>query len=103
MNHFIAKSSNLALVMNGKPFDVLRKWHVIIDSKKMQITVRRRNWHFISFDEQTFAFKTVRNVKIDTHLFGANVSIKVYAGEAKIFFLSKTDAKTIKNILLDTK
>jgi hypothetical protein len=100
MNPYHVKSSITALIFNGKPFAILRKWHILIDTKRMLITVKRRNWHFISFDEETYAFKSVRNVKVDTHLFGADLSIKVYAGEAKVLYISKRKAKKIRNLLL---
>lgn len=95
------KSTALALIFNGKPFAIFRRWHIIIDIQRMLITVKRRNWHLISFDEETYAFKTVRNVKINTHLFGADLSLKVYAGEARVMYISKRKAKKIKNLLLE--
>jgi len=95
------KSSKMALIFNAKPFAILRPWHIIADVKKMQLTMKRRNWHFISFDEEVYAFKSVRNVKIDSHIFGADISIKVYAGNASAKYLKKKDAKKIRDILLN--
>ena len=63
------KSSKTALIFNGKPLAILRPWYIIIDLEKMQITMKRRNWHYISFDETTYAFKSVRHVKVDKHVF----------------------------------
>lgn len=100
MTPYYVKSSATALIFNGKPFALFRKWHILIDTANMLITVKRRNWHLISFDEETYAFKSVRNVKVNTHLFGADISIKVYAGEAKAMYISKSNAKKVKTILL---
>jgi hypothetical protein len=97
---FSAKSSTTALIFNAKFMAILRPWHIHVDTDRKLLTVKRRNWHFISFDEQTHAFKSVRNVKIDTHIFGADLSIKVYAGEAKVYYIPKRVAKQIKNLLL---
>lgn len=97
---YSTKSSALALILNGKPLAILRPWHLHVDLEKMHLTVRRRNWHLISFDEDTYAFKSVRNVKVNNHLFGADLSIKVYAGEAKVYYIPKNEAKKIKNFLL---
>jgi len=38
---------------------------------------------------------------IDRHLFGADIHIKVMGGSASVYCISKRDAKTIKNILLE--
>jgi len=97
---FATKSSITALLFNGKPLAILRPWHMHVDTSKMLLTIKRRNWHFFSFDEETYAFKSVRNVKINTHIFGANLSIKVYAGEANIYYIPKKTAKKIKELLL---
>lgn len=98
---FSTRSSFPALLFNGKLLAILRPWHIHLDTNKMLLTVKRRNWHLISFDEETYAFKSVRNVKINTHLFGADVSIKVYAGEANVYYIPKKIAKQIKNLLLN--
>jgi hypothetical protein len=98
---FAIKSSKTALIFNGKPAAMLRPWHMIVDVERRLLTIKRRNWHFISSDEETFAFKSVRNIKIDTHIFGADVSIQLFAGEATGYYMSKKNAKKIQNLLLN--
>ena len=80
--------------------DLIRPWHITIDSELRHITVQRRNWYLSGMDEHTYQFNTVRNVKVDKHLFGADIFIKVYAGSATAWSLSKKDAIAIKDLLL---
>jgi hypothetical protein len=96
-----AKSTFLSLLANGKIFSILRPWRIIVDTNKMQLTTMRRNWHLINHDESTHAFKSVRTVTINRHIFGANLSIKVYAGEANVFYINKKKAKQISDLLLN--
>ncbi|WP_196888106.1 hypothetical protein [Aureivirga sp. CE67] len=96
-----AKSSFIALLFNGQPMAILRPWRIKVDTKRKLLTVKRRNWHLFSHDEETHAFRSIRNVKIDTHLFGADLSIRVYAGKSEVFYLRKKKAKMIKEILLE--
>lgn len=39
--------------------DLIRPWYIIIDTDKRHITVKKRNWYLIGFDEQTYQFNTV--------------------------------------------
>lgn len=101
MESFSVKSSLYALILNGKFLSILRPWHLFFDTQKKQLVTKRRNWHLISYDEETYLFKSVRNMKVNTHLFGADISIKVYAGQAEVCYISKKKAKKIKNLLLN--
>jgi len=101
MKSFKVKSSKLFLILNGQILSFFRPWHLEFDFEQKNLISRRRNWHLISYDEESYLFKSVRNVKINTHLFGANVSIKVYAGEVEVFYIKKRDANKIKTILLN--
>ena len=97
-----AKSSSTALIFNGKPFSILRPWRITIDVEKKQLTVKRRNWHFFSFDENISNFRSIRNVKVDTHIFGADIEIKVHgAGTTIAYYISKKKAKQIRSLLMD--
>lgn len=102
MKSFKVKSSKLFLIFNGQLLSFFRPWHLEFAFEQKKLISRRRNWHLISYDEESYLFKSVRNVKINTHLFGANVSIKVYAGEVEVCYISKRDAKKIRNILLNS-
>lgn len=95
------QSSNSAILFNLKPLDMLYPWHLYIDVKKRRLIVKKRNWHFVGYDEEIFALKSVRNVKVDTHIFGADITIKFLVGEVQIFFLTKQDAKKIRDILIN--
>ncbi len=97
---FEASSSLLALVMNGKFLDILRPWEISIDLEEEIICVEKRNWHLISKDSTEIAFRYVRNIKIDRHLFGADIQIKVVGGTVTAYCLSKSDAREIKEQLL---
>ena len=101
MKSFKVKSSKLFLIFNGQILSFFRPWHLEFDFEQKKLISRRRNWHLISYDEESYLFKSVRNDKINTHLFGANVSIKVYAGEVEVFYISKKDAEKIKTILIN--
>jgi hypothetical protein len=80
--------------------DLIRPWHIKVDTEKRIIEIQKRNWFLIGKDEQTFQFRTVRNVYINNHLFGADILIQVYAGKAKVNCISKKKAKDIKELLL---
>lgn len=95
------KSTAMSLITNGKPLAIIRPWRIKVDCLSRQIEVKRRNWFLIGFDEKTYAFKSVRNVTIDTHLFGANIHVQVYAGKAQAFYIRKRIAKDIKRLLLE--
>jgi len=80
---------------------VLNPWHIVVDINQESITIRKRNPFLIGFDEQILSFRYIRNIMIDRHLFGADIHIKVMGGSASVYCISKRDAKTIKNILLE--
>lgn len=98
---FEAQSSANALIMNGKPAHVLNPWHIFVDTDEETITIRKRNAYLIGVDEQVIAFRYIRSVKIDQHLFGADIHIKAMGGHVSAFFIPKSDAKKIKKMLLE--
>ena len=98
---FEASSSKNALVMNGKAAHVVNPWSIEIDTNEETITIKKRNSYLIGVDEQTFSFRYIRNIKIDEHLFGADIHIKATGVTASAFCLSKSDAKKIRAILID--
>ena len=98
---FETSSSKNALIINGKGAHVINPWHIIIDLDQETITVRKRNKFLIGVDEQTIAFKYVRNISIDEHFVGADIHIKVVGGKASVFCFSKNDVDEIKDILLE--
>jgi|688.fasta_scaffold1433547_2 hypothetical protein len=94
-------SAKDALVMNGKGAHILNPWHITINLAKETIEVKKRNSFLIGVDENVVNFKRVRSIKIDQHLIGADIHIKVVGGSLSVYCLSKSDAKKIKNILLE--
>ena len=98
---FETSSSANALIMNGKGVHILNPWHIMIDTEEETITVRKRNAILIGVDEQVCAFRFIRSITIDQHLFGADIHIKIVGSYASAFCIPKSDAKEIKKILLE--
>lgn len=94
-------SSEAVLIANGRAGDVLRPWTVIIDIDEQTITIRKRNSYFIGTDEDMLAFRYIRRVTIDEHLFGADITISAVGGKLTACGLEKSDCKRIKQILTD--
>lgn len=94
-------SSEAVLIANGRAGDVLRPWTVIIDIDEQTITIRKRNSYFIGTDEDMLAFRYIRRVTIDEHLFGADITISAVGGKVTACGLEKSDCKRIKQILTD--
>ena len=94
-------SSDAILLANGRSGDVLRPWHVTIDTDEQTITVSKRNRYFIGTDEDTLAFRFIRRVTIDEHLLGADITISAVGGKVTACGLEKNDCKKIKQILID--
>lgn len=98
---FKTKSTILALLFNLRWLDFLTPWRIIINTDEETITVRKRNYILIGVDEDVFAFRYIRRLKIDEHIIGADIEIKVVGGKAVVFSLSKRDCMQIKRILID--
>lgn len=94
-------SSEAVLLANGRAGDVLRPWTIIIDTDDQTITIRKRNSYFIGVDEDMLAFRYIRRVTIDEHLFGADINISAVGGKVTACGLEKSDCKRIKKILVD--
>ncbi|MBY0487860.1 MAG: hypothetical protein K2P85_11835 [Flavobacteriaceae bacterium] len=79
----------------------MNPWTLIIDLDNELITVEKRNWYFIGTNKNSIAFRFIRNIKIDEHLFGANISIKATGGWVSAYYLPKRDTKIIKEVLFN--
>lgn len=79
---------------------VLRPETIIVDQDDKSVRIIRRNWHFISCDEQYLRAKTVRNIKVDKHIFGATVTYQAWGSKAEINQISKKNADAIMQALL---
>ena len=95
---FRAKSSINALVMNGDIRSTINPWEIVVNTDQETIKLRKRNWHLIGVDEQVLAFKYIRNIKIDQHMFGADIEIFTFEGQVSIPYISKKDANRIRDI-----
>ena len=98
---FKTKSTILALFFNLRWLDFLTPWRISIDTDEETITIRKRDFILIGVDEDVFAFRYIRRLKIDEHIIGADIEIKVVGGKAVAYSLSKRDCKQIKRILID--
>ena len=98
---FEATSTEAAMAANGKMINAATPWHVIVDTDKETITIRKRNLILIGVDEEVYSFRYIRRIIIDEHLIGADIEIRITGGTAKAYCLAKKDVRKIKQILLD--
>ena len=98
---FEATSTEAALAANGHIADAVTPWHIIVDTDAETVTVRKRNRYMIGVDEDTLAFRFIRNIRIDQHLIGADIEIQAVGGSVAAYCLSKSDCKRIKQMLMD--
>ena len=94
------KSTFISLLLNGKIEHILNPWHIIVDLNELTITIKKRNWYLIGFDTQKYSFRYIRSISVDTHLFGADINIKVMGGSAQAYSINKRIAKQIESILI---
>ena len=95
------KSTWSAMVANGRAADAMTPWTVIIDTDEQTITLSKRNRILIGVDEDTIAFRFIRRVTIDQHVFGADITIKAVGGSITAYSMDKNDCKKIKEILME--
>jgi hypothetical protein len=100
LSTFHTKSSLASLLANGRFSHILTPWHIEVNMKETYIKIKKRNWYLVGHDSNTYSFRFVRNIKIDTHLFGADIEIRITGGKAEALSIPKSDAKTIKELLL---
>ena len=96
---YTTKSTIISLIANGKPLHIINPWIIQVDIDEGAIIVKKRNWFFIGIDEQYIAFRFIRNITIDEHLFGADLFIRAIGGNVKAYCISKKSAQEIKNLL----
>ncbi len=101
MNLIKSKSSISALFFNGQIAHIINPWILTVDYENETITVEKRNWYFIGINKNIIAFRFIRNIRVDEHLFGANISIKATGGWVMANYISKNDADIIKNSLFE--
>ncbi len=98
---FQTKSTVFNLIVNGRFSDILTPWHLELNLKETYIKVSKRNWYLIGVDTSIYSFRFIRNIKMDSHLFGADIEIKITGGVAKVYSIPKKDAKKIKELVIE--
>ena len=93
-------SSFAAMIANGRATQIT-PWKVIIDTDEQTISVTKRNRILIGVDEDTIAFRFIRRVTINQHVFGADITIKAIGGTLTAYSMEKKDCKKIKEILME--
>ena len=93
-------SSFAAMIANGRATQIT-PWNVIIDTDEQTISVTKRNRILIGVDEDTIAFRFIRRVTINQHVFGADITIKAIGGTLTAYSMEKKDCKKIKEILME--
>lgn len=88
------KSSYIFRVLKGE-YNPFRPNLIVINDHFVEF--KKRNWHLISVDTQTFHFQNVVGIDVDKHIIGASLRI-VTSGSDKIFVngFSKATANKIK-------
>lgn len=88
------QSSYLLRVLLGE-YNPFRPNIIVVNNHFVEY--KKRNWHLISVDTQTFHFQNVVGIDVDKHLIGASLRI-VTSGSDKIYVhgFSKETANQIK-------
>jgi hypothetical protein len=98
---FKTKSSILALFFNGEIGHIINPWVLILNFENETITVEKRNWYFIGKDRNVVAFRFIRNIQINEHLFGANVFIKAIGGNVSAKYFPKKDLRKCQDLMIE--
>jgi hypothetical protein len=96
-----SKSSIFTLFINLKLEHVINPWRLIVDYNQQTITISKRNWYFIGTNSDTIAFRFIRKITINEHLFGADIYIKAIGGSVSAKYLPKKDLREIKVSLVN--
>ena len=94
------KSSVLALFMNFEIEHIVNPWMIKVNFDDETIIIEKRNWYFIGKDSDILAFKYIRKITINEHLFGADIYIKATGGYVSGKYFPKRYIKTIKHELI---
>lgn len=99
-----AKSTILSSLFFGENpmLDWITPWKIEIDHEMETVTVSKRNYYLIGVDKDVIPYRNIRRVTLDTHLFGADISLKVYGtGLITAKCLKKSEAREIYNACLE--
>ncbi|MFD0976559.1 hypothetical protein [Salinimicrobium gaetbulicola] len=98
--NFKTRSSFLALLFNGKIAHIINPWVLRLNFNDETITVEKRNWYFIGKDRNIISFRFIRNIKIDEHLFGADIYIKAIGGNVSAKYLPKRHLRRSQELMI---
>lgn len=94
------KSSFWALFFNFKIEHIVNPWIIIVDLSDETITIEKRNWYYFGKRSETLAFRFIRKITINEHLFGADISIKAIGGQVNGKCFPKRELMKIKSELI---
>jgi hypothetical protein len=96
-----SKSNIFTLILNGKIEHLLSPWNIEVNLNEETITISKRNLYYIGKDTDTIAFKFIRKININEHLFGSDIWIKAIGGSVSARYLPKKDMINIRRLLID--
>jgi hypothetical protein len=94
------KSSKLFLLLNGKLKDFFCPWILKINFEDEYITISKRNWYLVGFNEIVNSFKYIRSIKIYDHFFGSDIEITASGNNSFIFSISKKEVRQIRDLFI---
>ena len=98
---YTAKSSYISLFINFEIFHIVNPWKIMIDLNTEIIKVSKRNWFLIGENRNVVAFRFIRSITIDEHLFGGDIRIRVTGGYVSAYYMPKKDLGKINKMLMD--
>jgi len=101
MKKYTSKSFFLFSLLNGRFMDIITPWYLELNLDNTYVKLSRRNWYLIGIDTNIYSFRFIRSIRIDSHLFGADLELKVTGGVAKVYSIPKKEAIEIKNLVID--
>ncbi len=76
-------------------WDIFTPWYISINVNTKSLTIRKRHWYLMGYNEDTFTFDGIINVNVKKRLMSSDIRVKMYGGYFEILAFSKADAKTI--------
>lgn len=102
MKEILSSKSNLfTIILNGKIEHLLSPWNIEVNFIEETITITKRNLYYIGKDTDTIAFRFIRKITINEHLFGSNIWIKAIGGSVSAKYLPKKEMKLIRMKLIE--
>lgn len=96
-----SKSNLFTLIINGQIEHLLSPWNIEVNFIEETITITKRNLYYIGKDTDTVAFRFIRKININEHLFGSNIWIKTIGGSVSAKYLPKKEMKIFRMKLIE--